>query len=282
MTDQDRARAALLQRASTRSTRTDAARNHDAIVAAAREEFAENGDDVSLKAIARRAGTGIATLYRRFPSRAVSCRPSYADDVADTVDALCRTAGGGPAGETARPAAVAGAGAVTRDGALREVFTTGSPTLEPSREVLGEAVAQLLAGAGVRLSSCRGMEADPLLRNVVTVAGSPFLSYAEPGAPQPSCWTVYGRAARRAVDRRTAGRSCLPRPGRRSDPAVVWKTTRCVRTHRVPSERSGPGSLCVGVTARVGVGAGARNSVPRKLPRRVRTATVAQAVSSRV
>ncbi|MEV6175716.1 helix-turn-helix domain-containing protein [Streptomyces sp. NPDC052015] len=228
MTDQDRARAALLQRVSTRPTRTDAARNHDAIVPAAREEFAENGDDVSLKAIARRAGTGIATLYRRFPSRAVSCRPSYADDVADTVDALCRTAGGGPAGETARPAAVAGvgrlAGTVRRGrhpgrGAARGVHHRIAHPGAVSRGA-GRGRAQLLADAGVRLSSCRGMEADPLLRTVVTVAVSPFLSDAAPGAPQPSCWTVYGRAARRAVDRRTAGRVMPPearetvRPGR--------------------------------------------------------------------
>ncbi|MFE0456975.1 TetR/AcrR family transcriptional regulator [Streptomyces sp. NPDC058914] len=192
MTDQDRARAALLQRASARPTRTDAARNYDAIVAAAREAFAENGDDASLKAIARRAGVGIATLYRRFPSRADLLQAVYADDVADTVDALCRMAGGGPAGETADepdpqpwPVLVAWpgrlAGAVTQDAALREVFTTGSPTLEPCREVLGDAIAQLLADAGVRLSSCRGMEADPLLRTVVTVAVSPFLSDAERG-----------------------------------------------------------------------------------------------------
>jgi len=53
----------------TRPLRIDAARNRDAILQSAREVFAERGVDVPLEEIARRAGVGIATLYRRFPTR---------------------------------------------------------------------------------------------------------------------------------------------------------------------------------------------------------------------
>jgi AcrR family transcriptional regulator len=49
--------------------RADAARNRDAIIAAARAVFAEHGLGASLDEIARRAGVGNATLYRRFPTR---------------------------------------------------------------------------------------------------------------------------------------------------------------------------------------------------------------------
>ncbi len=49
--------------------RADATRNRDAILAAAREIFAERGIEASLEEIAARARVGIATLYRRFPSR---------------------------------------------------------------------------------------------------------------------------------------------------------------------------------------------------------------------
>lgn len=49
--------------------RADAARNRDAIVAAARAVFAEEGLGAPLDEIARRAGVGNATLYRRFPTR---------------------------------------------------------------------------------------------------------------------------------------------------------------------------------------------------------------------
>jgi AcrR family transcriptional regulator len=49
--------------------RADALRNREAVVAAAREVFAELGLEAPLEEIARRAGVGIGTLYRRFPTR---------------------------------------------------------------------------------------------------------------------------------------------------------------------------------------------------------------------
>ncbi|MFF2411494.1 TetR/AcrR family transcriptional regulator [Streptomyces sp. NPDC058092] len=47
-----------------------AARNRGALVAAAREVYAEHGLDAPLSAIARRAGVGQGVLYRHFPDRA--------------------------------------------------------------------------------------------------------------------------------------------------------------------------------------------------------------------
>jgi AcrR family transcriptional regulator len=52
-----------------RPHRADAARNFDAILAAARAEFTEHGTDAALDDIARRAGVGPATLYRNFATR---------------------------------------------------------------------------------------------------------------------------------------------------------------------------------------------------------------------
>lgn len=49
--------------------RADARRNRDLIVAAAQELFLEQGVDVPLEEVARRAGVGVGTLYRRFPDR---------------------------------------------------------------------------------------------------------------------------------------------------------------------------------------------------------------------
>ncbi|MEU3349779.1 helix-turn-helix domain-containing protein [Streptomyces sp. NPDC006700] len=73
---------------SRRPHRKDAARNYDALIAAAREAFAEQGADVSLEDIARRAGVGIGTLYRNFPTR----RDLFESVYADEVNALCRAA----------------------------------------------------------------------------------------------------------------------------------------------------------------------------------------------
>jgi AcrR family transcriptional regulator len=49
--------------------RADARENRDRILAAAADLFAERGLDVGMRDIARRAGVGAATLYRRFPTR---------------------------------------------------------------------------------------------------------------------------------------------------------------------------------------------------------------------
>lgn len=49
--------------------RRHARRNHELLVAAAREVFAEQGVEASLEEVARRAGVGIGTLYRHFATR---------------------------------------------------------------------------------------------------------------------------------------------------------------------------------------------------------------------
>lgn len=49
--------------------RADALRNRERILAAAETVFLEQGAGASLEEVARRAGVGIGTLYRRFPSR---------------------------------------------------------------------------------------------------------------------------------------------------------------------------------------------------------------------
>jgi AcrR family transcriptional regulator len=52
-----------------RPLRADAERNRQRILAAAREAVAEEGLDVGVETIARRAGVGMGTLYRRFPTK---------------------------------------------------------------------------------------------------------------------------------------------------------------------------------------------------------------------
>ena len=57
-------------RPAPRPLRRDAQRNREAIVEAARQVFCDQGLEAPLEQIARHARVGIATLYRRFPSRA--------------------------------------------------------------------------------------------------------------------------------------------------------------------------------------------------------------------
>lgn len=68
--------------AGTGAMRADARRNRERLIAAALAAFAERGsDDTSLEEIARRAGVGIGTLYRHFPTRQALLEAVYRDQV---------------------------------------------------------------------------------------------------------------------------------------------------------------------------------------------------------
>jgi AcrR family transcriptional regulator len=65
--------------------RADARRNRDALVAKARELFADGCFDLRFDDFARRAGVGVGTLYRHFPNRAALAEAVYREELA----ALC-------------------------------------------------------------------------------------------------------------------------------------------------------------------------------------------------
>ena len=69
--------------------RADAQRNRDRLVEVAVAVFAERGIDASLEEIARRAGVGIGTLYRHFPTREHLVEVVYRREA----EALCAAAG---------------------------------------------------------------------------------------------------------------------------------------------------------------------------------------------
>lgn len=73
---------------SRRPKRADARRNYDQLIAAARAAFTERDRSASLEDIARRAGVGIGTLYRHFPTRGDLIEAVYLEEV----EALCRSA----------------------------------------------------------------------------------------------------------------------------------------------------------------------------------------------
>jgi AcrR family transcriptional regulator len=78
----------------TRAPRADAQRNHDSLLVAAAEAYGEKGLDASLEDIARRAGVGIGTLYRHFPTRDALNEAVYRREVevlCDDVDGLLAT-----------------------------------------------------------------------------------------------------------------------------------------------------------------------------------------------
>ncbi|MEV5748115.1 helix-turn-helix domain-containing protein [Actinoallomurus sp. NPDC052308] len=64
-----------------RAPRADAARNRDQLLAVATRVFVSADAEPSMRAIAREAGVGIATLYRHFPTRESLVDAVYRDQV---------------------------------------------------------------------------------------------------------------------------------------------------------------------------------------------------------
>jgi AcrR family transcriptional regulator len=75
-----------------RPLRADAARNADRIVRAAREVYAELGPDAPMDAIARRAGVGERTLYRRFPTKGELARAVIDQSIAENLSPVIERA----------------------------------------------------------------------------------------------------------------------------------------------------------------------------------------------
>jgi len=64
-----------------RKLRADAVRNRERVLAAAKAVFSAGGAEASLEAVARRAGVGIGTLYRHFPTREALYEAVYRHEV---------------------------------------------------------------------------------------------------------------------------------------------------------------------------------------------------------
>jgi AcrR family transcriptional regulator len=75
--------------------RSDAQDNRDRVIEAARELFAESGLGVTMRQIARRAGVGPATLYRRFPTKQDLVLEAFAEELG-ACSAIVREAAADP------------------------------------------------------------------------------------------------------------------------------------------------------------------------------------------
>ncbi|MDM4139250.1 MULTISPECIES: TetR/AcrR family transcriptional regulator [Mycobacterium] len=148
-----------------RPLRADAARNVERILRAAREVYGQLGPDAPVEAVARRAGVGERTLYRRFPAKADLVRAaldqSIAEDLTPVIDSA-RRAKDPLRGLTQLIEAAISLGA-REHSLLTAARRTGSLTADisvPLNAALGE-----LARAGQRAGSIRAdLVADDLPR----------------------------------------------------------------------------------------------------------------------
>jgi AcrR family transcriptional regulator len=69
-----------------RKPRADAIRNRERVLEAAKAVFSQGGPEASLETVARRAGVGIGTLYRHFPTREALYEAVYRHEVEQLVE----------------------------------------------------------------------------------------------------------------------------------------------------------------------------------------------------
>ncbi|WP_406162504.1 TetR/AcrR family transcriptional regulator [Streptomyces canus] len=159
--------------ASRRPHRKDAARNYDALLAAAREAFAEHGAEASLEDIARRAGVGIGTLYRNFPTRRHLFETVYADDVNTLVQVAQDLADEEPwQALTAWLDRFAGYMVTKR--AVREALNDESEIFAACRDSMYAAGGPLLERAQEAGRARRDMDFVDLLRMVAGITATAF------------------------------------------------------------------------------------------------------------
>jgi AcrR family transcriptional regulator len=164
---------------SARPLRADAQANHDLLLGAAAQAFARDGSEASLKAIAKDAGVGIGTLYRRFPTREQLVEATYRSEVAR----LCAAAP--ELLETLAPTAALRAWMdrfvdfMATKNAMADVLRTvlvSETDRMATRALLADALASLMA-AGIAEGTVRA-DLDPMdvlmgLGGVTLIAGRP-------------------------------------------------------------------------------------------------------------
>jgi AcrR family transcriptional regulator len=164
--------------AARRPHRKDAARNYDALLAAAREAFAEHGAEASLEDIAGRAGVGIGTLYRNFPTRRDLFESVYADDVNALCQAALEVADQEP-WEALTAWLGRFAGYMVTKRAVREALEGESEIFQACRESLYAAGGPLFERAQRTGAARTDMDFGDLLRLVAGVTATTFMDDAQ-------------------------------------------------------------------------------------------------------
>jgi AcrR family transcriptional regulator len=163
-----------------RPLRADARVNRDRLLDAAARAFARDGAEASLKAIAKDAGVGIGTLYRRFPTRERLVEATYRNETARLCAAVPDLLRVRPAAEALRVWMDHFVDFLaTKRGmadALRAVLVADGELRMQTRDLLTDALATLLT-AGIAEEALRP-DIDPNdvlmgLGGVTLIAGEP-------------------------------------------------------------------------------------------------------------
>lgn len=163
-----------------RPLRADAQMNRERILDVAAQAFARDGADASLKAIAKEAGVGIGTLYRRFPSREELVEATYRSETVKLCDAAPELLAAAPPLQALRFWMDRFVGYMaTKHGmaeSLRAILVADDDLRMHTRHLLTDALSSLV-NAGITDEAIRP-DADPndvlmALGGITLIAGGP-------------------------------------------------------------------------------------------------------------
>jgi AcrR family transcriptional regulator len=164
----------------TRALRADASRNRDTVLAAATRAFASSDTEPSMRAIAREAGVGIATLYRHFPTRETLVDAVYQDQVKRLTLGARELLGQLPPAEALRRWMDLFADWLATKhgmlGTLLAMIESGEIALAHTRTELLEAITTILdagSAAGDLRADISAEDVGASLIGIFTVAGKP-------------------------------------------------------------------------------------------------------------
>ncbi|HEU4361424.1 MAG TPA: TetR/AcrR family transcriptional regulator [Mycobacterium sp.] len=192
-----------------RPLRADAQLNRDRILAAAAELFAERGLSVPLEEIANRAGVGVATLYRRFPTRADLAAAAFERNIAGYTRAVDRALADPSPGRGFATLVFELCELQAGDAGLRDLLTTQFPASSDVERRTGEAVEkvrELIA----RAQQQGELRPDLVAGDVVVMLLANAAVLKATGGTAPGAWR---RLAALMVDAfRARGEAPLPPP----------------------------------------------------------------------
>lgn len=151
-----------------RPLRADAKLNRDRILGAAAELFAERGLSVPLEEIAARAGVGVATLYRRFPTRADLAAAAFERNISRYTQAVDRALANHQAWEGFKTLVFELCELQASDAGLRDLLTTAFPASSAVEQRTNETVEKVRS-LMERAQAEGSLRADVVVADVVVM-----------------------------------------------------------------------------------------------------------------
>lgn len=166
--------------------RADARRNLARVLKAASELFAAEGEGVSMEAIARRAGVGVGTIYRQFPTKRALGGAILADHLEEVHREVVATSDAVPVEKQFCAAVTVLVAKASTHVDLKEALAAAGVDFEAAAAPIFLEIREFVAGLLERAQSAGSIRADVTIDDVVGLATGVCMAGLEHGASSPT------------------------------------------------------------------------------------------------